>query len=266
MIHGLKIATNINVFKAEDKDLQFSSLLNSFKIVKQQRVQISVPAFAGTVTLNVDHDLKYTPAFLAYAQLLDTTKSYSIDAFSVTSGKGESFQVNINKNRIQFILSSTDTSYTAQIYYYLFVNPGRDNLSPGVELIEKSKAAFGLLASTVKNVFKTSNINRVYNSELDIFRVFRFGQKTVNFLTGSAQTVIIKHGLNYRPAFLVFSELSAGNKGEFFLLPHTFPIESDRAVIPYADKENLYIRFGANHGNSNADYELRYFIFYNPAL
>lgn len=128
---------------------------------------------------------------------------------------------------------------------------------------------WGLKISEEKrNVFDAEDFNLSYSSEFDTFKVFKRGSGIASVTFDTPTTEVIDHNLGYRPAFLVFSEISDsfGNADEYYLLPFTNPTGGDVSIMPYVDNTQLKIRYGGDQGPDTTTYKYRYVIFYNRAV
>lgn len=119
------------------------------------------------------------------------------------------------------------------------------------------------------NVLTAKPYELSYSSAFDTLKVYKKGAGSASLTFGTPTQIVIDHGLGYRPAFLVFSEIGVsdgGAAGKYFLLPFSYPVGGDSSVMPYVTKAALYIRYGADMNPDTVVYNYRYFIFYNRAV
>ena len=120
--YGLKITkSGYDVSNAAIKDQIFNSSANSFKIVAQGTTTISVPASGSATYVTVAHGLSYTPAFLAFCQLSDSSMSFPPGSYGLTNGEG--FYAYSDSSNLGFGADPYGTAYTAYIYYYIIGDP-----------------------------------------------------------------------------------------------------------------------------------------------
>ena len=119
--YGLKISKpGYDILTAGVKDQIFNSSYNSFKIVAQGTTSISVPTSGGG-SVTIAHGLSFTPAFLSFCQLSDSSMSFPPDSYGLTNGEG--FYCASDSTNIRFNADSYGTAYTAYIYYYIIGDP-----------------------------------------------------------------------------------------------------------------------------------------------
>jgi len=125
------------------------------------------------------------------------------------------------------------------------------------------------------DVFTAAAKDLAFGSQYDTLKVYASGTGdfTSDFSTNQVDT--ISHGLSYRPAFVVYSEIHAGfgepSTGLFYALPHSPPFGIGgslvtQTIIAGVDASNLYIRLGAEVVLSGRVINYKYVIFLNPAL
>lgn len=120
--YGMKIAKQgKNVFSLDKLDILFNSQKSALKIIRQGYNVLSVPDTGDRTYTTIQHRLGFTPAFLAFAQLSDTTKSYPISAFSLDGGEDVIAEINNDALRIG-VLPNGSTAFTAFFQWYLLAN------------------------------------------------------------------------------------------------------------------------------------------------
>ncbi len=112
----------------------------------------------------------------------------------------------------------------------------------------------------------------VFSSKFNTLKVFASG--TGSFTANlSLQTATITHGLDYRPAFVVYSEIHAGfgepSTGKFYMLPHSPPYGIGGSlitdtIIAGVDATYLYVRLGSLVVANTKVINYKYVIFLNP--
>lgn len=120
--YGLKIAKEgKNAFSIEKLDILFNSQKSALKIIQDGTSILAVPSTGSRVYIAAEHRLGFTPAFLAYVQLSNASKTYPISAFSLDGG--EDIIGEVNNDVIRFgILPNGSTGFTAYIQWYLLAN------------------------------------------------------------------------------------------------------------------------------------------------
>jgi len=119
-----------------------------------------------------------------------------------------------------------------------------------------------------KNVLTAEPFELSYSTAFDTFKVYKKGAGTASVTFETPTVVTVDHGLGYRPAFLVFSEIGAGGggvAGKYFLLPFSYPIGGDFSIMPHVTSTQLSIRYGGDMNPDTVVYNFRYFIFYQRA-
>jgi hypothetical protein len=124
------------------------------------------------------------------------------------------------------------------------------------------------IADSGFNVLTAQSHQLAYSTQFDTFKLYRQGAGAAACQPATVNTVTIDHQLGYRPAFLVFSEISPdfGAAGEYHLLPFLYPIGGDISIVPYISKTQLKIRYGADQSPNPINLNYRYFIFYNRCI
>ena len=119
--YGFKIAKlGKTVFSSNRLDLLFDSQKFAFKILRQGFFTISVPASGVRTYGTINHGLSFTPAFLAFVQLSNTSKTYPI--YGIGDGGEDSIgEATTSLFRIG-VLPNGSSAFTAYCVYYLFAN------------------------------------------------------------------------------------------------------------------------------------------------
>lgn len=115
---------NVDAGTAEVKDLVFHSDHANFKIIQKGTMSLSIGTTAVDVFGTVTHNLGYTPAFDAYAELGGSAGiSYPLNSFDLFSGDGDSFSASSGTSNLVFKITPGASAYTAHIYYYIIADP-----------------------------------------------------------------------------------------------------------------------------------------------
>jgi len=131
--YGLKISkSGYDIGTAAVKDQIFNTSANSLKIAMQGSASGTIskcsldPYYSGG-TIEVSHNLGYTPAFLVFCNFDGQTKWYTPYATELDSGDAiytTGLEAGTEKLSIFFGCRNYDNSYVGKIYYYIFVDPG----------------------------------------------------------------------------------------------------------------------------------------------
>lgn len=119
--YGFKIAKEgRNVLSTDKLDLLFNSQKSSLKIIDQGYNVLSVPDSGVRVYTTIEHRLGFTPAFLAFAQLSNTSKTYPISGIG---DGGEDVIAEINNDALRIgVLPNGVSAFTAYLMWYLLAN------------------------------------------------------------------------------------------------------------------------------------------------
>jgi hypothetical protein len=123
--YGLKIAKpNVNVLTATKLEQIFNSSKVAFKIIRQGFLEVAVGSGGDRLYTDIEHNLGYTPAVLAYYKLSDEhTVSFMPYSANLFNADGEDCFLEVNFNSIRFGLQRrVGASYVASIGWYMFAN------------------------------------------------------------------------------------------------------------------------------------------------
>lgn len=131
--YGIKISQpGIDVLRAEDKNLMYTSTLFGLKIYKTGTASITIPGGSADFSVHsvdIPHDLGYAPAFYAFvtdtngdyiginvpfiSEMMDTTASLDAFAWSDTT------KLRLSMTVVDGLVSDVTRTFK----YYIFVEP-----------------------------------------------------------------------------------------------------------------------------------------------
>jgi len=119
--YGMKIAKQgKSAFTTEKLDILFNSQKSALKIIMQGYNVLAVPDSGVRVYSTIEHRLGFTPAFIAFAQLSNTTKSYPISGIG---DGGEDVIAEINNDALRIgVVPNGFVPFTAYFQWYLMAN------------------------------------------------------------------------------------------------------------------------------------------------
>lgn len=109
----------------------------------------------------------------------------------------------------------------------------------------------------------------IFSSKFDTLRVFDSGFGSVAIDGVNPQDLLLStHGLGYRPAFFLYSEVHSsfgGTVGAYYMMPFSFPTGGDSSIMPYVTDTEFRVRYGGQHTPSLYTLNYEWALLYNPA-
>jgi len=193
-----------DVFKAENKNLVYSSSFNSLKVAESGNVTVS-----GDPE-DISHSLGYEAAYLAYIQANGAT-GYRVAEIDLLAASNS---VEMDSAKIRFnSVTSGD-----KIAYFIFYDP----IDTGFTEYNRAKTAnHGMKVSQGgEDVAKVTDTKTSFNSEYNTLQI-----RDVYSIAGptDAGTETITHSYGYTPAFLGTFKRNVGGTDYYFTMPFNEP-------------------------------------------
>jgi len=256
---GIRISKEtFDVKEAEKKDLIYDSDLNAFKVWKEG-------SGTGVGTIKIDHELSFTPTFLAYAEL-ETDKMFQInfDGYlgSVDNPYGIYFwgytdakELTLNIGTSYFVMTGNSQDIGRNYYYYIFGDTAKE-----ADTKSEFSEEFGI---KVSKLYKEASSNFIEDllltSEKPPLKLYKQGEVTVEIPTMGGDTVYIEHDLPFIPAFTVLARKPTDDGWK----PIPQKVDLGRNLYAYSTPKHLvlYVASGFDVGT----YMFKYLIFASRA-
>ncbi len=275
---GIKISNQGKSVLESPNPLDYSvwSKYKDFKITKKGKDNLVIPDASSQATAEIPHGLTYAPAYFIWVDIDNNGTFWMVD----TDISGSSFTNHLTDSpqsdttNISFIGERDGSTGNENMpyRYVIFDQPGVDPATGSGKPIGYSTSDHGIKASQEgKSVLDANLYEQTLNSNNEGLKYLKTVTRGIEFndAANGEDSVVISHGLNYVPMFLVWGKIP--DSSSTFDKDRLFPLgvsAQQFATGASADIQNItiYLQWAGSGAPATRTLQTRIVIFQNDTL